>query len=372
MPPAQHAVLSASSAHRWLECPPSAMLEKDVIEEPSVYAEEGSAAHEVAEYKVRTYLGETDLDFPNTGAFDADEIDKNTDKYLEYVIDTVETIRKSCPDAVIMVEQRLDFSNYVEGGFGTGDLVIVADNILKVIDFKYGKGVAVSADHNPQMMLYAIGALNQYEYLYDIKRVNMAIVQPRLDSISECEMTVDELLEWAENTLKPKAELAAKGEGEFKSGEHCRFCKIKSTCRKRAEAMLDMAKYEFAQPAQLTDDEVIDVMRRSSQLAKWAEEVSAYALARSVKEGKVWHGYKLGEGRSVRKYTDEKRIAEICYANGLSIAQIFKTSLIGITEMEKLLGKKNFKELLGKYVHKPKGKPVLVPDDGKDDERPGC
>lgn len=192
---------------------------------------------------------------PSTGNFNAEEIDRYTDSYAYYVTDKIETIRKSCPDAVVMVEQRLDFSNYVEDGFGTGDLVIVADDVIQVIDFKYGKGVAVSAEHNPQMMLYALGALNLYDYLYDVKTVKMAIVQPRLDSISEWELSVDELLSWAENTLRPIARLAAKGEGEFKAGSHCRFCKLRATCRKKAELMLKTAKHEFKEPAELTDDE---------------------------------------------------------------------------------------------------------------------
>lgn len=276
MPPINHAVLSASSAHRWLECPPSAMLEKELPDETTVYAEEGSVAHEVAEYKVRWYLGERDIPLPSTGNFNAEEIDRYTDSYAYYVTDKIETIRKSCPDAVVMVEQRLDFSNYVEDGFGTGDLVIVADDVIQVIDFKYGKGVAVSAEHNPQMMLYALGALNLYDYLYDVKTVKMAIVQPRLDSISEWELSVDELLSWAENTLRPIARLAAKGEGEFKAGSHCRFCKLRATCRKKAELMLKTAKHEFKEPAELTDDEIAGVLTIAADLSKWAEDVFAY------------------------------------------------------------------------------------------------
>ena len=368
MPASQHAVLSASSAHRWLECPPSAMLEKELPDETSVYAEEGTAAHEVAEYKVRTYLGEKILSVPSTGNFDADEIDKYTDIYLEYVTDTIETIRKSCPDAEVMVEQRLDFSNYVKGGFGTGDLVIVADDVLQVIDLKYGKGVAVSAEDNPQMKLYALGALNLYDYLYDIKTIRMAIVQPRLDRISEWEISVGELKGWAENTLRPIAELAARGDGEFKSGDHCRFCKLKATCRKRAEKMLETAKYDFAPPAELCDEEVVRILTIASELAKWADDIFAYAQAKAVNEGKKWDGFKLVEGRSNRKYVDEAKVVEVCRENGYTLSQIFKSTLIGITDMEKLMGKKQFKELLGEYVHKPKGKLTLVPMSDKREE----
>lgn len=368
MPPLTHAALSASAAHRWLECTPSAMLEKQLPDETSVYAEEGSAAHEVAEYKVRNYLGEKNLTIPSVGNFDAEEIDRHTDTYLQYVTDTIETMRKSCPDAVVMVEQRLDFSNYVEGGFGTGDLVIVSDDTVQVIDLKYGKGVAVSAENNPQMMLYALGALNLYDFLYDAKTVKMSIVQPRLDSISEWEISVSDLKEWAENTLMPKAKLAAQGEGEFKAGDHCRFCKLKATCRKRAEVMLETAKHEFAIPAELSDEEIAEVLMIASDLAKWADDVFAYAQAKAINEGKHWNGFKVVEGRSNRKYIDEDKVAEVCRNNGYALSKIYKSTLIGITDMEKLMGKKQFKELLGEYVHKPKGKLTLVPASDKREE----
>lgn len=368
MPPLKHAKLSASSAHRWLECPPSAMATAHLPDETTVYAEEGSAAHEVAEYKIRWYLGEKDLSMPSVGKFDFEEIDRHTDTYAYYAADKIEAIRKSCPDAEILVEQRLDFSNYVEGGFGTGDLIIVADNVIQVIDFKYGKGVAVSAERNPQMMLYALGALNLYDYLYDVKIVKMTIVQPRLNSISEWEISVGDLLEWAENTLKPAAALAAKGEGEFKAGGHCRFCKLRSTCRKRADFMLEAAKYEFREPAELTDKEIAEILTIASDLSKWADDVFAYAQAKAINEGKHWNGFKLVEGRSNRKYTDEKKVADICRKNGYSISQIFKNTLIGITEMETLLGKKKFKELLSGCVVKPKGKLSLVPQSDKREE----
>ena len=368
MPPIQHATLSASAAHRWLECPPSVMATKDIPDITTVYAEEGSVAHEVAEYKVRWHLGERDIVPPQTGNFDAAEIDRHTDTYAYYVAGKIENIRKSCPDAAVLVEQRLDFSNYVEGGFGTGDLVIVADDVIQVVDFKYGKGVAVSAEHNPQMMLYALGALNLYDYLYDIKTVKMSIVQPRLSSISEWEISVPDLLNWAENTLKPIAALAAKGEGEFKAGEHCRFCKLRSTCRKRAEFMLETAKYEFAEPAELSDDEIAGILTIASDLAKWADDVFAYAQARAINDGKKWRGFKIVEGRSNRRYADENKVAEICRGNGYQLSEIYKQSLIGITDMEKLLGKSKFNELLGDYIIKPKGKLTLVPVSDKREE----
>lgn len=368
MPSSNHARLSASSAHRWLACPPSVAATEHLPDDTSIYAEEGSAAHEVAEYKVRWYLGERDITPPSTGDFDADEIDRHTDTYLCYAAEKIEEIRKSCPDAIVLVEQRLDFSNYVEGGFGTGDLVIVADDVIHVIDFKYGKGVPVSAEHNPQMMLYALGALNLYDYLYEIHTVKMSIVQPRLDSISEWEISVNDLKEWAENILKPAAELAASGEGEFKAGAHCRFCKLKATCRKRSELMLEAAKYEFAQPAELSDGEIAEVLKVSSELARWADDIFAYAQAAAINNGKHWDGYKVVEGKSNRRYTDEKKIAEICRSSGYKLSEIYKQTLIGITDMEKLLGKKKFGELLSDYVVKPKGKLTLVPVSDKREE----
>lgn len=368
MPPLKHAALSASSAHRWLECPPSAMLTKDLPDVTSIYAEEGSVAHEVAEYKIRWYLGEKNLIIPSTGKFDFEEIDRNTDSYANYVVDRIETIKKTCPDAIVLIEQRLDFSNYVNGGFGTGDLIVIADDVIQVIDFKYGKGVKVSAERNPQMMLYALGALNLYDYLYDIQTIKLAIVQPRLENISEWEISVEELLYWANNTLRPAAELAAKGEGDLKAGEHCRFCKLKATCRERARLMLETAKYEFAEPAELTDEEISDVLHIANDLAKWANDVFSYAQAKSINEGKCWTGFKIVEGRSNRKYADEKKVADICRNNGYQVSQLFKTYLIGITDMEKLLGKKKFKELIGDYIIKPKGKLTLVPESDKREE----
>lgn len=218
------------------------------------------------------------------------------------------------------------------------------------------------------MMLYALGALNLYDYLYDIKMVKMAIVQPRLDSISEWEMSVDELLSWAENTLKPIAQLAAKGEGEFKAGSHCRFCKLRATCRKRAEFMLETAKHEFKEPAELTDEEIAGVLTIAADLSKWAEDVFAYAQAKTINEGKHWRGFKVVEGCSKRQYADEGKIAEVCRDNGYTLSQIYKNTLIGITEMEKLMGKKQFRELFGEYIIKPKGKLTLVPETDKREE----
>ena len=229
--PNKHAMLSASSSARWLACPPSAQLCAALPDTVTDYALEGTCAHELAEYKVQRLLGNPasnpteNLDFYDT------EMEDCTDSYAQYIAEQLSTLQ----EPMVLVEQRLDFSRYVPDGFGTGDCVIVAENVLTVIDFKYGKGVAVSADHNSQMMLYALGALELFDALYDIAEIRMVIFQPRTQNLSECIMPLSELLHWAETELKPKAALAARGEGEFSAGEHCRFCKVKATCRKRAE-----------------------------------------------------------------------------------------------------------------------------------------
>ena len=354
-----HAVLSASASKRWLNCPPSAKLNAEIPDITTEYAKEGTDAHELAEYKVNQLLGiRTDNPTENLDYYNQ-EMEECTDSYAQYIAEQMS--QYSSP--AVMVEQRLDFSRYVPGGFGTGDCIIVADDVLTVIDFKYGKGVAVEAEHNPQMMLYALGALEMFSILYDINEVKMVIFQPRIENISEFSMPVSDLLNWAENELKPKAELAAKGEGEFCAGEHCRFCKVKATCRKRAEYNLAIAKYDFAPPDMLEDSEIEMILERADALTAWAADVKEYALSEALK-GRKWNGYKVVEGRSNRKYTDEKMAAAVVKKAGKD--PYSEPKILGITEMTKLLGgKKKFDELLSKYVCKPQGKPTLVPESDK-------
>ena len=355
--PEKHAVLSASSAHRWLECPPSAKLNAAAQDTPSEYAAQGTDAHTLCEYKVRHYLGEKAEDpTPKLHYFD-DEMADCTDSYLEYVIQQLEAAKEHSPDPLVLVEQRLDFSEYVPEGFGTGDCIIVSDDVLTVIDFKYGAGVEVSAETNPQMMCYALGALTLFDGLYDIKDITMTIFQPRRDNISTCTASKQELLDWAENTLKPIAELAAKGEGDLKAGEHCRFCRVKATCRKRAEYNLTLAKYDFEMPAMLEDAEVEAILAKADEFAAWIADIKDYALQEAVK-GKQWSAWKLVEGRSVRKYTDESKVAEAVREAGFDP---YEQKLLGITAMTKLLGRTKFEKLLGGLTEKPKGKPTLVP-----------
>ena len=349
-----HAVLSASSSARWLACPPSAQLCAALPDTVTDYALEGTCAHELAEYKVQKLLGNPasnpteNLDF-----YDA-EMEDCTDSYAQYIAEQLANLQ----EPIVLVEQRLDFSRYVPSGFGTGDCVIVADDVLTVIDFKYGKGVAVSADHNSQMMLYALGALQLFDALYDIAEIRMVIFQPRIQSVSECVMPISELLHWAETELKTKAELASKGEGDFCAGEHCRFCKVKATCRKRAEYNLQLAKYDFAMPDKLTDTEIETILATADQLTAWVADVKEYAL-RLALSGKQWHGYKVVAGKSNRKYTNPAAVAEAVQAYGKNPYK--EPELLGVTAMEQLLGRTQFEALLGSLTEKPQGKPTLVP-----------
>ncbi len=248
-------------------------------------------------------------------------------------------------------------------GYGTGDCVIVADHLLHIIDFKYGQGILVDAAKNPQMMLYALGALRLFDSLYDIDTVSMSIFQPRRENVSTWTITVDELLAWAENTLKPKAELAFNGEGEYIPGSWCTFCKAAVKCRARAEAKLQLARYEFAMPPLLSDEEIEDILAKLDDLTKWANEITAYAQEAAINHGKKWRGFKLVESRTNRRYTDENAVAQAASAAGYH--DIYKKSLITITEMERLMGKKTFAEIIGSLVEKPKGKPTLVPASDK-------
>lgn len=356
MPPQKHALLSASSAHRWLHCPPSAKLIAGVTEVPSEAALQGTAAHALAEHKLRRALKQQSK--RPVSEYEDDEMDTYTDDYVSYVLEQYEQAKQVTSGAVIYIEQRLDFSYVVPGGFGTGDCLIVADGTLHVIDLKYGLGVLVEAEWNPQMMLYSLGALALFDALYDIEQVALTVFQPRRENVSTWTISVTELNKWVEQTLKPAAELAANGEGEFCAGTWCQFCRIASTCRARAEAILELAKFEFAPPAELSADEVADVLAQIPGLTWWASDVQDYALSQAL-SGERYEGFKLVAGRSIRKYTDETAVAEAAKAAGYR--DIYKRSLLTITAMEKLMGKKQFSEILGDLVVKPEGKPTLVP-----------
>lgn len=361
MPPLRHAVLSASSSHKWLNCTPSAMLEKSFENKGNESAAEGTAAHELCEYKLKKALKRQSKQ--PISDYNTAEMEECSDSYVDFVMEQYEQAKQNCKDPVVLIEQRLDFSAYVPDGFGTGDCLIVSDGTLHIIDFKYGIGILVKAEYNPQMMLYALGALTIYQDLYDIESVSMSIFQPRRENVSTWKISVTDLLEWAENELKPKAELAANGEGEYCSGEWCTFCRAKAVCRKRTEDNLKIARLDFQDPPLLSDEEVAEVLTQLPDLTKWATEVQDYALEQAVKHGKQWTGFKVVRNVSRRKYIDEDKAAQTAIKAGYE--DIYRSTLIPITEMEKLMGKKNFAEILGGLVHKLPGKLTLVPETDK-------
>ena len=357
----RHALLSASSSHRWLACPPSARLCENYEDTGSEYAQQGTDAHSLCEHKLKALLGMETADPTEGLSFYDEEMAECACGYAEYVLSLVEEAKKTCKDPVVLIEQRLDFSRYVEEGFGTGDCVIIADGTLYIIDYKHGKGVEVSAEGNPQMMLYALGALELFDGIYDIDTVRMAIYQPRRENVSVCVMAKDDLLQWAVGELAEKAKLAYAGEGEFCAGEHCKFCKAKAVCRKRAEYNLELAKYDFEMPATLEDDEIAAILVKADELAAWAADVKEFALQQAL-SGVKYAGFKVVAGRSNRKYTDEDAVADTVKKAGFDP---YEPKLLGITAMEKLLGKKKFAEVLKGLVEKPQGKPALVPESDK-------
>jgi len=270
--------------------------------------------------------------------------------------------------ATVLLEQRLDFSPWVPEGFGTGDAVIITDNRLEIVDLKYGKGVPVSAECNPQLRLYALGAINEFGMLYDFKTVRTTIVQPRLDNISSEELAVEELLQWGE-TVKPIAWQAFTGKGDFHAGDHCRFCRARYTCRARAEANLELAKYDFQEPEALTVEEIGEILYKAEELQQWVKDIKEYALIQAYQHGVKFPGWKVVEGRSVRKITDEEAVAERLRREGY---EPYKQVLYTLTEFEKMIGKKRFNEIAGDLIEKPAGKPTLVPESDKRPEIPSA
>ena len=360
MPPNDHALLSASSSHRWLHCNPSARLEREFADRETTAAAEGTAAHALAEHKLKRRL-KLRSERP-VSPFDTEEMEICTDDYADFVMEQVTKERRRDPDTQVFIEQRLDFSCYVPEGFGTGDCLIVSKGRLHIIDLKYGMGLLVDSEENPQMKLYALAALTQYEEQYQIKKVKLTIFQPRRENVSTWETSVAKLKKWATKDLVPKAQRAFKGEGEYCPGEWCIFCKAAVKCRARAEDKLRLAQSEFKMPPLLTDAEIEDVLAKLPDIKKWADEIQEYALAKAL-AGKEWTGFKLVEGRSVRKFTDERAVVKV--ANEAGYHDIYKQTLISLTEMEKLMGKAEFSKVLGALVTKPQGKPTLVPDTDK-------
>ena len=361
MPPKGHAILSASSSERWLHCPPSARLCEAYEDKGSDYAAEGTDAHTLCEYRLKQALGIPAEDPIENLSWYNEEMEECAAGYAAYVVELLETAKQTCADPVVMIEQRVDFSRWVKEGFGTADCILIADGVLNIVDYKHGKGVEVSAEGNTQLSLYSLGALEIFDGIYDIDTVRMTIFQPRKSNISAYEMDKADLCEWADTELTRKAQLAYEGQGDFSCGEWCRFCKAKAECRERAEANLALARYEFQTPALLADEEIADILGKVDALTAWASDVKEYALQQAV-SGKEWTGWKLVEGRSNRKYTNETAVAATVEGAGFDP---YERKVLGVTAMQKLLGKTRFEELLAPYIEKPQGKPTLVPESDK-------
>jgi hypothetical protein len=363
-----HALLSASGAYRWLNCTPSARLEEQLPEKTSEYAEEGRLAHEIAELKLRkhftTPMGpkqyNTALKKLQSKPLYDPEMLTHTDAYLEYI----QSVVHSYPSPpYVTVEKRLNYSQYVPEGFGTGDCIVIGGKVLNVIDFKYGKGVPVDADQNPQMMLYALGALAEYSMLYAIDTVKMAIVQPRLNNTSEFEVYAEDLQAWGES-IKPIAQTAFDGGGEFCSGDWCKFCRAKAQCRARSTTMTALEAFGKKLPPLLTNDEVGNILTRAQTLKAWVADLENYALT-ALLQGEEISGWKAVEGRSNRQFDDTDKTFTDLIKAGIDEAVLYERKPITLTSVEKLLGKAKFVELTGAHVIKPPGKPTLAPEKDK-------
>lgn len=369
--PDAHALLGASSAHRWLACPPSARLNEGIDDRDSTYTQEGTLAHRLGELRLRECFEGADrtadiLAVMRDPLYTA-AMGEHIEDYVAFVEERMAEAKSRCPDPRIYIEQQVDFSEYVPEAFGTADVLIIADGQMEVIDLKYGAGVPVSAKNNPQLKLYGLGCLLAFRWAYAIDTLRLTIYQPRLDN-ADCDIIDSKaLLEWADTELREKARQAWEGTGEFCPGEYqCRWCKVRATCRARAEYQLELARYEFAQPPTLAPEEIADIFRRKSAFMAWLEQVRAYAEDQAVNHGQRYPGLKLVEGRSNRKYADETAIATTLEGAGYSPNSIFKPKeLLGITALEKLVGKKRLDELAGKYITKPDGAPTLVPETDK-------
>lgn len=368
-----HALLSASGASRWMKCPPSARLEQEFPESTSSFANEGRQAHLLAEALLRLIIQDgTFADITNTNdVATAHKLTKNSSAemlravqdYYDVCVEKISAAVVKTPSARILIEQRLDFSEWVPEGFGTGDLVIIADGLIEVVDLKYGKGVPVSAVDNPQMKLYGLGAVDTYAHMYDFDSISMTIVQPRLDSESTETIQVSKLLEWGEK-IRPIARQAFEGVGEFGPGNHCRFCRAKVKCRARAEENLELTRHDFQHADLMSDGELTKILAVANRLQAWANDLQSYALVEAEK-GKEWPGWKLVAGRAVRKYADADKVAERLLGAGYPDVIIYERALLGITAMEKAIGKKRFGELLMDLIITPLGKPALVPESDK-------
>ena len=358
-----HSKVGPSSLYRGIHCTGSVGLTAQMEEETSSFAEEGTAAHSLAEWKLRKALKQRAGRRP-TSDYWTDEMEEFTDNYRDFCMDQFGEAKKVCPDAITFVEQRVSVEEYAPGCFGTVDFMVIADKTLYVTDLKYGRGVQVDSENNPQLMAYGLGALDIAAPIFDVEEVVLTIYQPRLYHVSTWRISVDDLLKWANEVLRPKIEEAFSDHATFAAGDWCRFCKARNTCRERADHYMKLIDMEFQPPALLTDDEIAEVMSQAEELSHWVSDVMAYASAQAIENGKHWNGYKLVEGRAVRKFScDDATIEEAAKQAGYT--DIYNRSLITLTAFEKLMGKDTFQDVLGKYVTKPAGKLMLVPASDK-------
>ncbi len=363
MPPKTngHSLIGGSSLKRAMECPPSVRLTEDFVDEDSIYAKEGSSAHLLLEKKIKERYGIPFDEDTSDLEFYSEEMEDCTDVALNYVSEIYERLKAEGKHPFIASEVLVDFSDVVPEGFGSSDIVIAYDGGIYVLDYKHGRGVEVSCEHNPQLMIYAYGSLLMFEALYDILDINMVIIQPRLNNISEWSCKKDELVDWANNEVKPKTALAYEGKGEFKCGSWCQFCKARHDCRHRAEQMLKLEGYVAKDPALLTTEEIAEILGKIDDLVSWGNDIKDFALTEALRGVNI-PGYKLVEGRSTRKYTSEEDVIKAVEGAGLDP---FEKKLLSITELTKRIGKARFIELVDKYVYKPAGKPTLVIESDK-------
>jgi len=366
-----HALLSASGASRWINCTPSPRLEEGFANESSSFAEEGTLAHEFAELTLRAKIKIISNDefeelakphFINP--LYAEDMLDYVKMHTDYVIEQFAEAKRKTPDAILLIEQKVDITHLIEEGFGTCDVIIIADGTLEVIDLKYGLGVRVSAEDNSQLKLYGSGALEAYDLMYDIHTVKLTITQPRMDSISSWEISAEDLRQWGEEVVKPKAQIAYAGGGEQVTGDWCKFCKASPRCKAQAAKALELAKLDFAEPMLLTDAQLVEVYAQSPQISKWLTAVTDYIFKEAM-NGKKWEGYKLVDGQNRRGWTDEEKAAEILSENCIDSMEYMTLKLKGIGDIEKLVGKKVFPTLLGDVVAFKKTSPSLVPESDK-------
>ncbi len=368
-----HALLSPSSAARWLVCTPSARLEADIPDRAGEAASEGTLAHSLGDLMIRRELRLiSDVNFRQAlKAIEkhrhfSDQMWEHCEEYMSYVLQAFGEAQKVTKDAQIFLEENIDLTAYVPEGFGTGDVVILADHTVDFVDLKYGKGVLVDATENRQMMLYALGIYEKYSVLYDIRTIRMTIYQPRINNFSTWSIEAEALLDWALVELKPRAALAWEGAGEFVPGKHCQFCKVKATCKANADYQMQLAAFAFEEPTLLTPEDISNILLRAAAFKNWLKAVEDHALYEAVQNNKQWPGFKVVEGRSNRAIEEsEKVIAILKRAKYDQEVYLSQPKLLGIGALEKNFGKKELAGLIGKYIVKPPGAPVLVPDEDK-------